>query len=103
MLAIGGWGGSKYFSPAVTTDANRTAFAKAVMGVVSQYGLDGIEFEYALLALSFQIFKFSFTHRFIAGNTPPNKELAATSYPRMTAPISSYFCKHFVLRTVHRI
>jgi len=46
MLAIGGWGGSKYFSPAVATEANRTAFAKAIMGVVSQYGLDGIEFDW---------------------------------------------------------
>jgi len=59
MLAIGGRGGSKYFSSAVATDANRTAFAKAVMGVVSQYGLDGVEFEYAILALGFQIFIYS--------------------------------------------
>ena len=62
MLAIGGWGGSKYFSPAVATDANRTVFAKAVMGVVSQYGLDGIEFKYALLALSFHVFIYSWIH-----------------------------------------
>ena len=53
MLGIGGWGGSKYFSPSVATDANRTAFAKAVMGVVSQYSLDGIVFEYAILELSY--------------------------------------------------
>ena len=71
MLAVGGWGGSKYFSSAVATEANRTAFAKAIMGAVSQYGLDGIEFEYALLALSFHIFIYSSP---IAGNTPPNKE-----------------------------
>ena len=62
MLAIGGWGGSKYFSPAVATDANRTVFAKAVMGVVSQYRLDGIEFVYALLASSFHNFIYSWIH-----------------------------------------
>ena len=62
MLAVGGWGGSKYFSSAVATEANRTAFAKAIMVVVSQYGLDGIEFEYALLALSFHIFIYSSTY-----------------------------------------
>jgi chitinase len=45
MLSVGGWGGSRYFSSAVATDANRTAFAKAVMNMVSQYSLDGIEFE----------------------------------------------------------
>jgi chitinase len=30
MLSIGGWGGSQYFSSAVATDANRTAFANAI-------------------------------------------------------------------------
>ena len=62
MLAIGGWGGSKYFSPAVATNANRTAFAKAVMGVVSKYSLDGIVFEYAILTTSFHIFIYSSVH-----------------------------------------
>ncbi|KAI9452738.1 chitinase [Russula earlei] len=46
ILSIGGWGGSRYFSTAVATAANRDAFAKAVMGVVSQYQLDGIEFDW---------------------------------------------------------
>lgn len=48
MLSIGGWTGSRYFSSAVATDANRTAFAEAIVDVVSEYQLDGIEFEYAL-------------------------------------------------------
>lgn len=48
MLSIGGWGGSQYFSTAVATEANRTAFAAAILGVVSKYKLDGIEFECAL-------------------------------------------------------
>jgi chitinase len=46
-MSIGGWGGSQYFSSAVATAANRTAFAQTVMKAVSQYKLDGIEFEYA--------------------------------------------------------
>ncbi|KAI0253573.1 glycoside hydrolase family 18 protein [Lactifluus subvellereus] len=46
ILSIGGWTGSRYFSSAVATDANRTAFAQAVMKVVSEYKLDGIEFDW---------------------------------------------------------
>lgn len=45
ILSIGGWTGSQYFSTAVATDANRTSFAQAVMALVSQYNLDGVEFE----------------------------------------------------------
>jgi GH18 family chitinase len=48
MLSLGGWAGSVYFSSAVATDANRTAFANAIVNAVSQYQLDGIEFECAL-------------------------------------------------------
>ena len=51
ILSVGGWTGSQYFSSAVATDANRTAFAKAIMGVVSQYNLDGVEFECALQSI----------------------------------------------------
>ncbi|KAA1479345.1 glycoside hydrolase [Dentipellis sp. KUC8613] len=46
ILSIGGWTGSLYFSPAVATADNRTAFAQAVMGVVKQYDLDGVEFDW---------------------------------------------------------
>jgi len=46
MLSVGGWGGSRYFSSAVATDASRTAFAKAVMKLVSDYHLDGVEFDW---------------------------------------------------------
>ena len=49
VMSVGGWGGSQYFSSAVATEANRTAFAKAVMAAISQYGLDGVEFECARL------------------------------------------------------
>ncbi|KAI9458903.1 chitinase [Lactarius psammicola] len=46
LLSIGGWTGSRYFSSAVATDTNRTAFAEAVMKLVSTYKLDGIEFDW---------------------------------------------------------
>ncbi|EMD34757.1 glycoside hydrolase family 18 protein [Gelatoporia subvermispora B] len=46
MLTIGGWSGSQYFSTNVATAANRTAFVNAVMGLVSQYNLDGIDFDW---------------------------------------------------------
>ncbi|KAJ2988899.1 hypothetical protein NUW54_g8966 [Trametes sanguinea] len=35
MLTVGGWTGSQYFSSAVATEANRTAFVKTVLGLVS--------------------------------------------------------------------
>ncbi|KAH9057749.1 chitinase [Lactarius vividus] len=46
LLSIGGWTGSRYFSSSVATDANRTAFAQAVMKLVSTYDLDGIDFDW---------------------------------------------------------
>jgi len=46
LLSIGGWGGSQYFSSAVATDANRTAFAQAILNLVTQYNLDGIEIDW---------------------------------------------------------
>ena len=49
IMSVGGWGGSRYFSSAVATEANRTAFAEAVVAAVSQYDLDGVEFECARL------------------------------------------------------
>jgi chitinase len=48
ILSVGGWSGSQFFSSAVSTDANRTAFANAILAVVSQYQLAGIEIECAL-------------------------------------------------------
>ena len=49
LLSIGGWTGSMYFSPSVATAENRTAFANAVMKVIDQYNLDGVEFEYVVV------------------------------------------------------
>ncbi|KAI9452739.1 chitinase [Russula earlei] len=46
ILSIGGWTGSRYFSTAVANSTNRKAFAKAVMGVVTKYHLDGIDFDW---------------------------------------------------------
>lgn len=44
-LSIGGWTGSRYFSTAVGSAQNRTAFVAAVNRIVKQYGLDGVDFE----------------------------------------------------------
>ena len=46
LLSIGGWTGSIYYSTAVGNAENRTAFVKAVVGMVQKYNLDGIDFEY---------------------------------------------------------
>jgi len=45
-VAIGGWGGSIYFSSNVATPENRTAFVQTVADFAVQYGLDGIEFDW---------------------------------------------------------
>ncbi|KAJ7484425.1 glycoside hydrolase family 18 protein [Mycena latifolia] len=46
LLSIGGWTGSMYYSTAVATAENRTAFVAAVLGLVSKYSLDGIDFDW---------------------------------------------------------
>ncbi|TBU57448.1 glycoside hydrolase [Dichomitus squalens] len=46
MLTIGGWTGSTYFSSAVATEANRTAFVKTMTGLISKYDLDGLDFDW---------------------------------------------------------
>ena len=52
ILSVGGWGGSRFFSSAVATDANRTAFVKAILNEVGKYKLDGIEIECVSFDLS---------------------------------------------------
>lgn len=60
LLSIGGWTGSQHFSSAVATDATRTKFVAAVVGIAQKYKLDGIDFEYVnqlhLRNLSYFIF-----------------------------------------------
>ncbi|KAJ7150983.1 glycoside hydrolase family 18 protein [Mycena crocata] len=46
LLSIGGWTGSMYYSTAMATAENRTAFVTAVLGLVSKYNLDGIDFDW---------------------------------------------------------
>ncbi|CCM01183.1 uncharacterized protein FIBRA_03231 [Fibroporia radiculosa] len=46
VLTIGGWTGSQYFSTAVATSENRTAFVNAVLGLASKYNLDGLDFDW---------------------------------------------------------
>jgi chitinase len=45
-IAIGGWGGSIYFSSNVATAENRTAFVRTVINFVRQYNLDGVNFDW---------------------------------------------------------
>ncbi|KAJ3568688.1 hypothetical protein NP233_g5552 [Leucocoprinus birnbaumii] len=46
VLSVGGWGGSKYFSQACSSSANRTKFVNAMASAVKQYGLDGIDIDW---------------------------------------------------------
>jgi len=59
-----------YFSSAVASPENRTAFVGAVTSLVKTYNLDGIDFECVLvLHATLSI------HLHIAGNTQTNKGL----------------------------
>lgn len=42
-LSVGGWGGSKYFSKAVSTEANRQLFASRIVAIYDEFGIDGID------------------------------------------------------------
>ncbi|KAJ6469486.1 glycoside hydrolase family 18 protein [Mycena sanguinolenta] len=46
LLSIGGWTGSQYYSTAVATAENRTAFVNTVLDLVSKYNLDGLDFDW---------------------------------------------------------
>lgn len=57
LLTVGGWTGSKYFSTAVGSAENRTQFAQALVKLVDEYDLDGIDIECVLCPLdSFRLF-----------------------------------------------
>lgn len=45
-VSIGGWTGSLFYSANVGSEQNRTAFIKAIEGLVNKYDLDAIDFEY---------------------------------------------------------
>jgi chitinase len=45
ILAYGGWGGSVYFSYGFGSPANRTQTVNAILKLVDEYDLDGIDFE----------------------------------------------------------
>ncbi|EAU81455.1 endochitinase [Coprinopsis cinerea okayama7 len=46
LLSIGGWTGSQYFSPAVASAENRTTFVKTITDMATEFGLDGIDFDW---------------------------------------------------------
>ncbi|PCH44849.1 glycoside hydrolase family 18 protein [Wolfiporia cocos MD-104 SS10] len=46
IVTIGGWTGSQYFSSAVATAANRSAFVQTALDLVSKYNLDGLDFDW---------------------------------------------------------
>ncbi|KAI0071537.1 glycoside hydrolase [Panus rudis PR-1116 ss-1] len=46
LVTVGGWTGSQYFSTAVGSEENRTAFVKTMVNLVNQYNLDGLDFDW---------------------------------------------------------
>lgn len=46
VVSIGGWTGSKWFSNAVSTSANRAIFVANIMAMVNKFGLDGIDIDW---------------------------------------------------------
>ena len=47
FISIGGWTGSRFFSSAVGSAENRTAFVNTVVTFAAQWQLDGVDLEYA--------------------------------------------------------
>lgn len=45
-ISVGGWSGSKYFSSHFQSAENRTAFANTVLGLLNEYELDGVNFDW---------------------------------------------------------
>ncbi|KAG9123461.1 hypothetical protein FRC07_014912 [Ceratobasidium sp. 392] len=45
-VSVGGWDGSLYFSTAVATAENRTAFVKTMTNLVQENDLDGLDFDW---------------------------------------------------------
>jgi len=70
LVSVGGWTGSLYYSSAVATSENRTAFVGAITSLAKTYNLDGIDFEY-VPALHVA----PYVHYHIAGNTQTSKGL----------------------------
>jgi len=48
MVSIGGWTGSRFFSTAVGSEANRTKFVGAIKDLVDRHNLGGVDLEYVL-------------------------------------------------------
>lgn len=46
VVSVGGWTGSKWFSPAVTTADARNTFANNLAKMVWDYDLDGIDLDW---------------------------------------------------------
>lgn len=46
VITVGGWTGSRYFSTAVGSAANRTKFINAITDIVTKYDLDGVDFDW---------------------------------------------------------
>ncbi|KAL1749252.1 glycoside hydrolase family 18 protein [Schizophyllum fasciatum] len=46
VLSVGGWGGSYWFSNAVSSKGNRSAFSSALSDAVNQFNLDGVDIDW---------------------------------------------------------
>ncbi|KAF7421003.1 hypothetical protein PC9H_011522 [Pleurotus ostreatus] len=46
VLSVGGWGGSTWFSQAMSSSANRTTFKNSLTSAVNSFGLDGVDIDW---------------------------------------------------------
>ncbi|EJD51005.1 glycoside hydrolase [Auricularia subglabra TFB-10046 SS5] len=46
VLSVGGWGGSYWFSQAVSSAANRTTFVNSIVSAINTYGLAGVDIDW---------------------------------------------------------
>lgn len=73
FISVGGWTGSQYFSTNVQP-GNQDGFVQAIVSMVKQYNLNGVDFE-SVFMLQISLFVLI---AFIVGSIPTNREWVVT-------------------------
>lgn len=96
LVSVGGWDGGILLSSNVGDATNRTAFVKSLVDMVSNYSLDGIDFEYVARYYICSARQNScLTNSYsLAGSIPTGQDLVAIPYPLTTRQTSSRSSKN---------
>jgi len=91
-LALGGWGGSQFFSYAFAP-ANRSASVKTILGLASQYGVGGFDFDWEYpnnIGIGCNIFGPDDTTNFLATLQEIRKDPAGANLTLSAAVVSPF-------------